>query len=77
MAVKTRGPKSRAGLRANEVSIPSDALIPKSVMKSTKGTSPAGGGPFFLSVTAMMTMSKIAVPMNSEKKDDTAVMYGS
>jgi hypothetical protein len=77
MAVKILGPKSRAGLTANEVSMPSDVLMPNNVMKSARGTSPAGGGPFFLSVTAMITMSKIAVPMNSEKKDETDVMYGS
>jgi hypothetical protein len=74
MAVKILGPKSRAGLMANEVSIPSDAHMPKMVMKSAKGTRPAGGGPFFLSVMAMITMSKIAVAMNSEKKHETGVM---
>jgi hypothetical protein len=48
--------------------------MPKIVMKSAKGTSPAGGGPFFLSVIAITTMSKTAVAINSEKKQDTDVM---
>lgn len=74
MAVKTLGPKSRAGLMAYEVSIPIDAPMPKIVMKSAKGTSPAGGGPFFLSVMAMTTISKTAVAMNSEKKHETDVI---
>ena len=74
MAVKILGPKSRAGLMANEVSIPSEAVMPKTATKSAKGTSPAGGGPFFLSVTAIMTISKSAVAMNSEKKQETGVI---
>jgi len=74
MAVKILGPKSRAGLLPNEVSIPSDAHMPKTAMKSAKGTRPAGGELFFLSVMAMITMSKIAVVKNSEKKHETGVM---
>ena len=77
MAVRILGLKSQAGLTANEVSMPSDVLMPNKVMKSARGTRPAGGGSFFLSVTAMITMSKIVVPMNSEKKDETNIMYGS
>lgn len=44
------------------VCIPRDALIPSRVTKRARGTRPAGGGAFLLSVTAQMTRSKIAVP---------------
>jgi hypothetical protein len=77
MAVKALGPKSRAGLMANDVSIPRDAPMPKMLMKSTRGTSPFGGGPFFLSVMANNTTSKTADAMNSEKKHETDVIYGN
>ena len=59
---------------AKDVSIPSEVPMPSMVMNSAKGASPAGGGPFFLSVTARTAMRKTAVAMNSEKKHDTDVM---
>ena len=40
----------------------------------TKGRRPNGGAAFALSVAAMITNERMAVPRNSEKKDEAAVM---
>ena len=64
MAVRIRGPRSRAGLTAKPVCAPKDMPIPKSVKKSAIGMSPGGSEPFRLSVTARMTMTSRNVPMN-------------
>ena len=44
--------------------IPRAAPIPKMRMKIARGTSPGGGGPFFLSVRANTAISSTAVPRN-------------
>ena len=51
--------------------------IPRIVMNRHKGTSPAGGDPLFLSVTAQTHMSSTIVARYSEKKHETFVMNGA
>jgi hypothetical protein len=56
-------------------SIPSETPMPSTVTNSTSGFSPGGGGPFSRSVMASTTKSRSEVAKNSEKKQDTFVMY--
>jgi hypothetical protein len=56
------------GFNAKAVCMPSETPSPRKVIRRTRGISPVGGGPFALSVTASKTISRIAVPRNSEKK---------
>ena len=74
MAVRIRGPRSRAGLTAKPVCAPKDMPIPKSVKKSAMGMSPGGGEPFRLSVTARMTMTSRNVPMNYHRRNFRSVI---
>jgi hypothetical protein len=62
------------GFSAYAVCIPRAAPSPRIRIKRARGRSPAGGGPFDLSVTERMPMSRIAVPRNSEKKQAAIVI---
>lgn len=50
------------------VCMPKQTPRPNKVRKSTRGKSPAGGGPFLLSVAARIMSINRKVPRNSEKK---------
>jgi hypothetical protein len=57
--------------------MPSDAPRPTNKINSANGKSPFVGAPLRLSVRARTIIKRTAVAMNSEKKHDTCVMYGS
>ena len=56
------------------VCIPNEAPMPKTTRKRTSGASPAGGGPFFLSFMASITIIRTVVPKNSSKNAETFVI---
>ena len=58
-----------------QVCIPNPRESPSKVRNITKGRRPDGGAAFFLSVAAIIIKARMAVPRNSEKKDDAAVIY--
>jgi hypothetical protein len=64
MAVRIRGPRSRAGLRAAPVFMPRAELIPRTVKNIPTGTTPGGAGPFFLSVNMKIPVMSMADPIN-------------
>jgi len=55
------------------VCMPREVPMTRTTKKRMRGSSPLGGGMFFLSVIAKMTMRKRAVAKNSSKKQDTFV----
>ena len=48
--------------------------MPKTRKKIARGASPAGGGPFFLSVIASTTIIRTVEPTNSSKNAETFVI---
>ena len=57
-----------------QVCIPRAAARPRRRRKRVRGRRPFGGALFFLSVAARITKTRTAVPKNSPKKHETAVM---
>jgi len=57
-----------------QVCIPIAAARPPRRRKRVRGRRPFGGALFFLSVAARTTKQRIAVPKNSQKKDEIPVM---
>ena len=57
-----------------QICIPRAAPRPRRSRKRMRGRRPFGGALFFLSVAARTTKQRIAVPKNSQKKDEIPVM---